>query len=72
MIIFIANKGYLDDIPTEYLKRFETEFHEFMANSYPDVVHELASEHTISEKTEQELSKAGEEFKGRFVATIKE
>jgi F-type H+-transporting ATPase subunit alpha len=56
MIIFIANKGYLDDIPTEYLKRFETEFHEF----------------TISEKTEQELSKAGEEFKGRFVATIKE
>jgi F-type H+-transporting ATPase subunit alpha len=70
MIIFIANKGYLDDISTEHLDRFETEFHEFMASQYPDVVHELASEHAISDKMEQELSKAGEEFKSGFVAKI--
>ncbi len=68
MIIFIANQGLLDDIPTEQLARFESEFHEFMASEYPDIVRELATELAIGEKAEQGLKKAGEEFKNRFVA----
>jgi F-type H+-transporting ATPase subunit alpha len=72
MIIFIANQGLLDDIAIEHLKRFESEFHEFMAKEYPDVVHELASKLDISDKAAQELSKAGEEFKTRFVSSIQE
>ncbi len=71
MIIFVANKGYLDDIPTEHVKRFESEFHAFMEKEYPDVVKELATQRTLSEKTEQELSRAGEQFKNRFVGMKK-
>ncbi|MDH3215287.1 MAG: F0F1 ATP synthase subunit alpha, partial [Candidatus Krumholzibacteria bacterium] len=70
MIIFVANKGYLDDIPTEYLQRFESEFHEFMAEKYPDVVRELASELTIAEQTEADLSRAAAEFKKRFMEAV--
>jgi F-type H+-transporting ATPase subunit alpha len=68
MIIFIANQGLLDDIPTEQLAKFESEFHEFMASEYPDIVREMATELTIDEKTEQGLKKAGEAFKKRFIA----
>jgi F-type H+-transporting ATPase subunit alpha len=66
MIIFIANKGFLDDVPTAQLKQFETEFHVFMAKEYPDVVKELATTRALSEKVEQELMRAGEQFKSRF------
>jgi len=69
MIIFTANQGLLDDIPTEQLAKFESEYHEFMASEYPDIVRAMATELVIDEKTEQGLKKAGEEFKKRFVAS---
>jgi F-type H+-transporting ATPase subunit alpha len=69
-IIFVANKGFLDDIATEHLKRFEKEFHTFMDDEYPDVVRRLAKENKISDEDEKELTKAAETFKRRFVATI--
>jgi F-type H+-transporting ATPase subunit alpha len=68
MIIFIANKGFLDDIPTARLSQFESEFHAFMAKEYPDVVKTLATERALNEKIEQELTKAGERFKKQFLA----
>jgi F-type H+-transporting ATPase subunit alpha len=70
MIIFAATSGYLDDIPTGALKRFEKEFHEFVAAEYPDVARELAQEKKISDQIEQELSRAIEQFKARFVKTL--
>ncbi|UCG53383.1 MAG: F0F1 ATP synthase subunit alpha [Candidatus Latescibacterota bacterium] len=66
MIIFVATRGYLDDVPTENLKRFEDEFHVFIDKNYPDVVRELATELKISERIEKELTRATEEFKKSF------
>ena len=70
MIIFVANQGLLDDIATEHLKRFETEFHKYMADEYPDVVRALASELAISDKTSDELKRAGKAFKERFMSSV--
>ena len=70
MIIFAATRGYLDDIPTGALKRFEKEFHEFIDAEYPDVARELAQEKKISDQMEQELSRAVDQFKARFVKTL--
>jgi F-type H+-transporting ATPase subunit alpha len=70
MIIFAATRGYLDDVPTGALKRFEKEFHEFVASEYPDVARELAQEKKISDHVEQELARAVERFKAAFVKTL--
>ena len=70
MIIFAATRGYLDDIPTGTLKQFEKEFHEFIDAEYPDVARELAQEKKISDQMEQELSRAVDQFKARFVKTL--
>jgi F-type H+/Na+-transporting ATPase subunit alpha len=68
MIIFVANKGYLDDIAIQYLKAFEIEFKAFMDNEYPDVVRALNDELKISESVEAEMTRAVEQFKSRFKA----
>ncbi|MCZ6767217.1 MAG: F0F1 ATP synthase subunit alpha [bacterium] len=70
MIIFAANKGHLDDVPTERLKEFEGEFRAFMDSKYPDVVRELATDLKIEDKTADELDKAAGEFKSQFMAKI--
>jgi F-type H+-transporting ATPase subunit alpha len=72
MIIFAAGNGYLDDVPTEDLSQFETEFSAFMDKTYPDVVRALSAEKKISEEIEQELRKAIQEFKNEFVQKIKQ
>ncbi|MDM7915738.1 MAG: F0F1 ATP synthase subunit alpha, partial [Candidatus Eisenbacteria bacterium] len=38
-IIFAAVNGFLDDLPTASLRRFESEFHQFLEKEYPDVGH---------------------------------
>ncbi|MEJ2720456.1 MAG: F0F1 ATP synthase subunit alpha [bacterium] len=69
MIIFVATKGLLDDVPTEDLKSFEAEFLAFMDAEYPDVVRELATELKISDSISEELTNAAKKFKSRFTGS---
>jgi F-type H+-transporting ATPase subunit alpha len=69
-IIWVANRGHLDDVPTEHLGQFESEFHAFMEEKYPDVTRQLASELKIEEKVEQDLTRATEEFKSAFMQKL--
>jgi F-type H+-transporting ATPase subunit alpha len=71
MIIFAATNGILDDVPTEELKRFESEFIAFMDSDYPDVVRELATDLKIGDKVKEELTKAANKFKARFMEGVK-
>ncbi len=70
VIIFAATRGYLDDLPTSSLNRFEKEFHEFMDKQFPDVMRELGKEKKIGEPVEKELGGAIERFKKEFVKTL--
>jgi F-type H+-transporting ATPase subunit alpha len=70
LIIFVANKGYLDDIPTEHLDRFEKEFTAFMEKEYPEMIRELATKLVISKELEKQLEEPAKKFKERFVKTI--
>jgi F-type H+-transporting ATPase subunit alpha len=70
VIIFAATRGYLDDIPTGALRRFEGEFHDFMEKEFPDVMRELSREKKIEEAVEKELGRAIDRFKKGFVKTI--
>ena len=67
IIIYAATNKYLLDIPTGDITRFEVELFEFLDTKYPEVPGVIASEKVISEKTEETLRKAIEEFKAAFL-----
>ena len=67
IIIYAATNKYLLDVPTGDITRFEAELFEFLDTKYPEVPNAIASEKVISEKTEETLKKAIEEFKAAFL-----
>jgi F-type H+-transporting ATPase subunit alpha len=71
LLIFCANEGLLDDLPTESLQRYETEFYAFMDDKYPDVVHQLRDKKAFDKELEAEARKACGEFKAAFAAALK-
>ncbi len=72
LLIFTANEGLLDDLPTASLKRFEPEFFAFMDQKYPDVVRQLREKKAFEKATEDEARKAAKEFKDIFVKSLGE
>jgi F-type H+-transporting ATPase subunit alpha len=64
MIIYAGTRGYLDDVPVEQIKGWESAFHEFMASHHPDVGRAIAEEKALDEETEAALQAAIREFKG--------
>ncbi|RME31815.1 MAG: F0F1 ATP synthase subunit alpha [Candidatus Zixiibacteriota bacterium] len=68
MIIWVGTKGYLDDLPTSAIGKFEKEFLAYCEKNYPDIEHTLAKELKISDEIEATLKKATEAFKAEFKA----
>jgi len=67
-ILFAATKGYLDDVAVESVQKFESEFHEFMANTKSAVLGSLVEKQQIDDAVEADLKAAIEEFKKGFSA----
>ena len=65
-IIFAGVGGYLDDIEVSQLRRFEDEFHPFMAESYPDIIEKIRRTKDLSKDDEAALGKAINAFKAKF------
>jgi F-type H+-transporting ATPase subunit alpha len=68
MVIFAGVNGYLDDLPTESVRRFETEFLVHMHEKCPSVPSVIKEELDIPDKTEAELRSEIEKFKATFGA----
>ena len=66
MILFAGTQGYLDDLPLQSIKTFETEFFAFMDAEYPDVPHTIASTKDLDQGTFEKLDRAVATFKERF------
>lgn len=64
--LYVAVKGYLDDIPIESVKRFENEFLSYMKKEHIDVLKAIEQSKDLETKIEDLLGKAIEEFKGKF------
>ncbi|MEO7720081.1 MAG: F0F1 ATP synthase subunit alpha [Capsulimonas sp.] len=66
--IFAATSGFLDSLPVESVRRFESEFLAFLSEKYPDVPEAIARDKALSETTVDSLRKSLTEFKGIFKA----
>lgn len=66
IILFVATRKYLLDVPVADITRFEAELFEFLDTKYPQVPKAIKETQVISDETEKTLVAAIEEFKGRF------
>jgi F-type H+-transporting ATPase subunit alpha len=62
MIIYAATNGYLDQVPVDKVKSFETSFLRFMDASHPDAGKKIMETKDLDGNTEAELKKAIQEF----------
>ncbi|GAH36102.1 unnamed protein product, partial [marine sediment metagenome] len=63
MILYAAINGYIDDVPVEKVRAFETDFHRFMEANHPEIVGTIAKEKEITPETEEKFKTAIGEFK---------
>ena len=67
LIIFAGINGYLDDIPLEHVKRFESEFIAFVEKRHSAIEHEIQTQKALTEANEKRLREAIEAFRKAFV-----
>jgi F-type H+-transporting ATPase subunit alpha len=62
--IFVGTQGYLDDLPVEDVRRFESELHDYVRTRHSDLLAEIRDTGQMPE--EARLKEAVEEFKSMF------
>lgn len=68
LIIFAGTNGYVDDIPVEACRRFESELYPFVESAYPNLLPSIREKRELTDDIKAELKKALTDFKGRFQA----
>ncbi len=66
LILYVATKKYLLDIPVEKISRFEEEFFEFIDTKYPEVPESIRATKELLPENEERLVQAITEFKAQF------
>jgi F-type H+-transporting ATPase subunit alpha len=67
ILLFAGTQGYLDDIPVETIRRFESEFLNFLREKKADVRSQLREKKAIDDEMKQKLISVIEEFKKGFI-----
>ena len=62
-IIYIANSGGFDDVPVEDVRRYESDWHDYVNANLPDVMSEISKSGDISDENEKKLTEAFNAFK---------
>lgn len=68
VIIFAGSRGFLDDLPTSSIGKFEAELYPYIEAKYPEIFEEIRSKKTIEKDLEENLIKALNDFKATFAA----
>ena len=66
VMIYAGTRGYLDDIDTKVIRRFEDELYPFIETKYPQIFENIRTKKKVDDETEELLKKALEEFKAGF------
>lgn len=70
-IIFAGTNGYLDEIPTEEVARYESELLEMIELKHSDVLNKILETKDLSEELTAKLKKILNEFTSSFKVTVK-
>jgi F-type H+/Na+-transporting ATPase subunit alpha len=50
MIIYVAGKGYLDEVPKDKVREWEDQFHRFIDTNYPEVAQQIHQDTVVDRK----------------------
>jgi F-type H+/Na+-transporting ATPase subunit alpha len=67
-ILYVATKGYLDDVPTPRIREFEQQFYRFLDAEHADLVARLAKTGRLDEDATKGLEAAIKAFRETFLA----
>jgi F-type H+-transporting ATPase subunit alpha len=68
VIIFAGTNGYLDDLPLEQCRKFETELYRYVDNTQRGLWEEIRTKKVLDDDLRAQVMAVIEEFKDRFVA----
>jgi len=66
--LYAGGRGYLDDLPVDAVRKFETEMLEFFRNQKADVLKELKEKEALDDALDGKMAAAMDEFKKGFQA----
>jgi F-type H+-transporting ATPase subunit alpha len=64
--LYAGVNGYLDDIPTEAVPRFQQEMREYVRSEHAEVYKAIRETGDLSDETSEKLNGAIDRFKGMF------
>ncbi|MDY6906063.1 MAG: F0F1 ATP synthase subunit alpha [Thermodesulfobacteriota bacterium] len=70
-ILFAGTNGYLDELPTDVIAKYEAGLYPFIENKYPEVFTKMKEAQEITDEVKQMLEKALAEYGEEFKDTIK-
>jgi F-type H+-transporting ATPase subunit alpha len=68
MMLYAVTNNYLDDVPVEDIREFETSFYNYIERSPANIGDSLKKEKQLTPEIEKELKEAIESFKSTFMA----
>ena len=68
LIVFAGTNAFLDDIPVEHVRRFESELYRFVENAHPGVLQTIREKKVIDDTLKTEIKNVLSEFKQRFTS----
>jgi len=68
LAIFCGVNGYLDDIPTKSVSKFESEFINYVKINKPEIINEIVDKKALSDELTAKIKATVEEFKKQFTA----
>ena len=68
VIIFAGAKGYLDDVATTNVTKFEAELYPYIEAKYPEIFEQIRTKKVLDKEVEEILHKALKDFKATFTA----
>ena len=68
VIIFAGAKGYLDDVATTNVTKFEAELYPYIEAKYPEIFEQIRTKKVLDKEVEENLHKALKDFKATFAA----
>ena len=68
LIIYAGTNGFLDQVPTGDVGKFETELYSFFDARHPGILRSIADKKQIDDETKPQLNAALKEFGQQFMA----
>ncbi len=68
LIIYAGTNGWVDDLPLDRVRLFETELYRFIENAHSGILSTIREKKELSDDLKKTMNAALKEFKDRFVA----